>query len=317
MLSIGSGSRKTRIVVAILVGTIAAIFRYAEYARTSGLHSDFGAVWFGATSLLHHVNPYPLVGPGRSFDWDYYLNYPATAMVAVLPLALLSELHATLIFVWLTMAAMTYAMTGDGWQRIWVIPSAAFIVAARAAQWSPLFCAAFFIPALGLVLSAKPTLGVVVFARDPSRGVLVYAIIGTVVLGAISLALMPAWPLEWFRNLQLNEFKPAFMWPFGFFTLLAALRWRQPEGRLLLAMSLVPLTPSWYEALPLLFVGRTKREYQVLSLISSAGYIAQGFFSPNFQYVPVRFTKVLILAFCYLPALIVVLRRQDLKKVQR
>src|SRR6185295_2543528 len=97
----------------MLVGTIAAVFRYAEYARTGGLHSDFGAVWYGAGALLHHIDPYPLVGPGRLFDWDYYLEYHATAMVAVLPLSFLPELGAMVIFVWLSMAAMTYGMTGD------------------------------------------------------------------------------------------------------------------------------------------------------------------------------------------------------------
>jgi hypothetical protein len=138
-----------------------------------------------------------------------------------------------------------------------------------------------------------------------------YAIGGTLVLMSISLALLPDWPREWIQTVRVIENRPAFLWPWGAFTLLAATRWRLPQGRLLLAMSVVPLTASWYEALPLLFTATTKREYQSLSLISSVGYIAQSMFSPGYEFVAVRYTKLLLLIFCYLPALIVVLRHRD------
>lgn len=302
---------KVRIAAAAGVGLIAAAFRYAEHIRIRGAPSDFGAVWFGARSLLRGVNPYPLVGPGRVFDWDFHLNYPATALVAALPFSVFPEVVASVAFVFLSAALLTIAITRDDWNRIWILPSACFIVAARAAQWSPLYCASMFLPILGLILTVKPTLGAVTLASQYTKPSWRYVIAGAVFLGVTSLILFPAWPMEWMGALRPGEFQPVIFWPGGFIGLIAALRWRQPEGRMVVAMSIVPITASWYEALPLLFAGRTKRETQTLSLFSSVGYIAQGLFSPAEEYVPVRYTRILLVMFCYLPALIVVLRRRE------
>lgn len=297
-----------RIAVAIAVATAAALFTYAEHLRTHGHHSDFGVVWFGARSLLHGINPYPLVGPGLAFDWDFQLNYPATAMAAVLPLGLLPELAGTLIFVWLSAALLAYALTENGWERLWILPSAAFIVAARSAQWSPLYSAAYLLTPLAWMVSAKPTLGAVVIAAVPSRPRIRFAVVGSAALLLISLALLPTWPMEWIRVVRPNEFSPAITWFGGPFILLSILRWKLPEARLLLAMGLIPTTASWYEALPLLLIGRTKRECQVLSLVSSVGYIAQGPLFSNQEFGDIPRTRALMLAFCYLPAVLVVLR---------
>lgn len=285
-------------------------FRYAEHIRTGGRHGDFGVVWFGARSLLHGLNPYPLVGPGLPFNWDFSLNYPATSMVAVLPLGLLPELAATLLFVGISAALLTLAVTRTDWERVWVLPSAAFIVAARAAQWSPIYSAAYLTPWLAWMLSAKPTLGLAVAAAGMSRRMLKAAVVGTTLLVALSLALLPTWPFDWIHVVQPGDFRPVIMWPGGFLVLLSALCWRLPEGRLLLAMGCIPTTSSWYETLPLLMIGRTKRECQLLSLLSSAGYIIQGFFATGHEFVEVRYTRPLILAFCYLPVMFVVLRRR-------
>lgn len=300
---------KIRIGVAMLVASIASLFTYAEFLR-SQRHSDFGHVWFAARSLLHGIDPYPLIGPGKAFNWDWPLYYPATSMAAVLPLGLLPELVATLTFVWISAGLMTYALSKNGWERIWILPSAAFIVAARAAQWSPIYCAAYLMPPLAWMLSAKPTLGLAVVTGVGSLRTIKYATAGFIVLVIVSLALLPSWPAEWMKAVSHDVgMRPAFTWPFGAFVLLAALRWRLPEARLLFVMGCVPTTASWYEALPLLLVGRTKRECQALSLISSVGYVLQGAFLTTQGFVEPRHTRPLMLAFCYLPALFVVLRR--------
>jgi hypothetical protein len=217
---------------------------------------------------------------------------------------------ASVLFVFLSGAILTYALSKDNWNRIWILPSASFIVAARAAQWSPLYCASFLLPAMGFMLSAKPTLGAVTLVSGFTRPSWRTVIVGAAILLAVSLLILPSWPIEWMRVPRLGEFKPAVLWPGGFLALIAAVRWREPEARMVLAMSLVPITASWYEALPLMLAGRTKREVQILSLVSSVGYLAQGFFSPGAEFVPVRFTRMLLIAFCYVPAVIVVLRRR-------
>lgn len=302
---------KLRVAVAMIVGTIASLFCYAEYVRTHGRHGDFGEVWFGARSLLHGIDPYPLVGPGRVFDWPWGLYYPVTAIVAVLPLGLLPELPATLTFVWISAAVLTYALAERGWERIWILPSAAFIVAARAGQWSPIYSAAYLLPPVAWMLSAKPTLGLAIVAGARSLRTIRFAAIGTIVLGVASLAIFPAWPREWIHVVQANELPPAITWPGGALVLLALLRWRQPEARLLAAIACVPSTASWYEALPLLLVGRTKRECQLLSLVSSAGYVVQGLFLTSEGFIEIPRIRILMVLFCYFPALIVVLRRPN------
>jgi hypothetical protein len=163
---------------------------------------------------------------------------------------------------------------------------------------------------MGFMLSAKPTLGAVTIVSGFTRPSWRNVIGGAAILTGISLLLFPGWPIAWMRVLTLGEFTPAVLWPGGFLGLLAAARWRDPEARMILALTLVPITASWYEALPLMLAGRSKREVQVLSLVSSAGYLTQGFFSPGGEYVPVRYTRMLLVAFCYVPALIVVLRRR-------
>lgn len=301
----------SRASAAILVATLSILFPLGEHFRVGG-HRDFGLAWFGARAMLHGIDPYPLVGPGRPFDWDWHLYYPATTMVVVLPLALLPELMATLAFVWISAALLTYALTERGWERIWILPSAAFIVAVRAAQWSPIFSAAYLLAPLAAILIAKPTLGAAIVAGSPSLRTLSFAVFGGVVLLTVSLALLPSWPAEWFELIRRqSDLGPPVAWTGGVFILLALFRWRLPEARLLAGMGLVPLTASWYEALPLLLIGKTKRECQVLSMISSLGYILQISFVRH-GFIERQQVRALMLVFCFAPALFVVLRRPNL-----
>lgn len=309
--------RRIRVAVAVAVGTVATAFQYAEQIRTHGRHSDFGVTWFGARSLLSGTDPYPLVGARPPFDPALHLNYPATSMVAVLPLGLLPELAATLIFVGISSALLAYALSEKGWERMWMLPSAAFIVAVRMAQWSPIYSAAYLMPSLAWMLSVKPTLGFAVAVAAPSRRLIKFAAVGSMVLLAVSVAMLPAWPKEWLHTVQPNEFPPAVTWSGGQFILLALLRWRAPEARLLLAMGCIPITPAWYEALPLLLIGRTKRECQMLSLLSSVGYLLQGPLFASQEIVNIHLRRGLLLAFCYGPALLVVLRRPNVRAAAR
>jgi len=60
-----------------------------------------------------------------------------------------------------------------------------------------------------------------------------------------------------------------------------------------------------------MLAGSSKREVQSLSLISSVGYIAQiGLLSASNE-ITSKDIGVLMIAFCYLPALIVVLRKPN------
>jgi hypothetical protein len=307
-------SRRSRIAFALGIAAIAALFVVSEIHRLGGAKTDFSPIWFAARALLHRQNPYSLVGPGRAYDWDFFLNYPGTALAAAIPFTLLSNGVASIVFSALGAGLLAYGITRDNWNRIWIFPSASFIVAARAVQWAPLIAAAYLIPSLGLILCCKPNLGIAVAAATDSKRSLRLMVVGAVILGAVSLILRPTWPLEWARVIgQSWEFSPPILRTGGFVIALAALQYRTSEGRLLLALSVLPQTSSWYEGLLPLLVARTKREAQVLSLVSSLGYVSQialALLSPTREIASADIGRLMI-AFCYLPAVIVVLRRPN------
>jgi hypothetical protein len=306
-------SRRARLTVSALIATLAAVFPVVEHIRVPTRPTDFGIIWFGARSLLHGIDPYPLVGPGRAYPWDWDLLYPATSMVLAMPFSWFSEPVAAALFVWVSTALLAYAITENGWDLLFLFPSSAFIVAARAAQWSPLYSAAFCLPWLGFVLAAKPNVGGAIALACGSRKLLATALMGGVALLVISLALLPSWPQQWLGAVRgATHLTAPIISVGGFVVLLSALRWRRPEARLILLLACVPQTGSWYEALPLLLVAQTRRESQILSLVSSLGFLSIRFLihgQPEAQFN--REVSALMVAFAYLPAMIVVLRRPN------
>ena len=306
-------TRRARIAVAAVIGTVASLFPLAEHLRVPERPTDFGIIWFGARSLIQGINPYPLVGPGKPYEWDWELLYPATSMVVALPFAWMPEFIAAAAFVWVSTALLAFGVTRNGWDLLFLFPSSAFIVAARAAQWSPLYSAAFCLPFLGFLLAAKPNVGGAFLLASDSRRLVISAIAGGLVLSAISLMLLPAWPKSWIGTLsQASHLTAPILTTGGFTVLLTLLRWRRPEARLILLLACIPQTGSWYDALPLLLVAATRRESQVLSLTSSLGFLLIRFIvhgQPEAAFN--REVASLMVAFAYLPATIVVLRRPN------
>jgi hypothetical protein len=97
----------------------------------------------------------------------------------------------------------------------------------------------------------------------------------------------------------------------GFLIVLALLRWRQPEARLLLALACVPQTSSWYETLMPMLVARSKREMQWLVGASGAGYLMQIVMLDYKDEIATTDVGILMVVFVYLPALVIVLRRPN------
>ena len=147
VLASRSPSRTHRIIFATVLAVLAALFAHEQY-HLARPHSDFGMVWFGARALLGHSDPYSLIGPGKTFNYDWPLIYPVPALVAALPLAALSEQWATTFFVGISTWLLAFGITRDGWYRIPLFTTGAFIASAQLGQWSILFTAALFIPAL-------------------------------------------------------------------------------------------------------------------------------------------------------------------------
>jgi hypothetical protein len=277
---------------------------------------DFDQVWYAARALLAGRNPYAEIGPGLHFDWPAPLYYPLTAAVAVMPLAAIARSVATVLFAAIASGAFVWAATRRSIAPAVVITSASAALAAETVQWSPLLGAAFGIPWLGILLSAKPTIGFAIWVARPTR----IAAIGCIVLSAISLAFVPTWPIDWLEALRHTSLATAGGTPYfapirsagGAFAALAILRWRRPEARLVLALACVPQTPLLYETVPLFLVALTITEGGVLwlgSWIAALWVAAAGPFVSDLE----RFrVSVDAIGWClYFPAVVMVLRRSN------
>ena len=167
-------------------------------------------------------------------------------------------------------------------------------------------------PALALFFVAKPNIGGALLVAAGSRRSWIFAAIGGACLLAISLVLLPSWPPTWLRNARTSVYSdfPIAQWG-GPVVLLALLRWRRPEARLIVALACVPQTVYWYDGLYLLFIPRTFLESLLLSLMSSVGFLVERTLVGWQPDVPYKYAGELIIAFLYLPATFLVLRRPN------
>jgi len=306
-------SRRARVLVALAIGVCSVGFLLV-YRMHSARPSDFDQVWFGARAIWSGRNPYDLIGPGREFQWGWPLYYPATALVLMSPLALLPVALARCLFVGASAALLAYGVTRISWARLPLFGSCAFMVAAVAAQWSPLMTAALCMPALAWIVSAKPNIGFALFAADPSLKVIYRAALGTIVLALIGLLLLPSWPGNW---MTITRAAPHFTVPLlhrgGFLLALVLLRWRRPEARLLAALAVLPQNMVIYATLPLFLIPRTFRQALLLAALNNLAFIVGLLLiSPHPRSVAENYyAGDLLVALCYIPALVMVLMRPN------
>jgi hypothetical protein len=277
---------------------------------------DFDQVWFAARALLGGRNPYHEIGPGLQFDWPAPLYYPLTAAIAVSPLATIERSLAAILFAAIASGAFVWAATRRSVAPAVVITSASAALAAEAVQWSPLLGAAYGIPWLGVLLSAKPTIGFAIWFAKPTR----IALLGALALLVVSLALLPSWPIDWLAALHHTSIATQGGTPYlapigtmgGVLTSAVLLRWRRPEARLVLALACMPQTPLLYETVPLFLVPASIAEGGVLWLGSwvAALWVARaGPYSSDLA----RFTvSAQAIGWClYLPCALMILRRPN------
>jgi len=306
-------SRRARVLVALAIG-VCSVGLLLVYRMHSARPSDFDQVWFGARAIWSGRNPYDLIGPGREFQWGWPLYYPATALVLMSPLALLPVALARCLFVGASAALLAYGVTRISWVRLPLFGSCAFMVAAVAAQWSPLMTAALCMPALAWIVSAKPNIGFALFAADPSLKVIYRAALGTIVLALIGLLLLPSWPGNW---MTITRAAPHFTVPLlhrgGFLLALVLLRWRRPEARLLAALAVLPQNMVIYATLPLFLIPRTFRQALLLAALNNLAFIVGLLLiSPHPRSVAENYyAGDLLVALCYIPALVMVLMRPN------
>jgi hypothetical protein len=248
---------------------------YILLALNQGLPAgavDFDQVWLAAGALLEGGDPYEVVGPPRFY---FPLYYPLTTALAAIPLAPLDFRTARLVFVAVSGGVFGYAI---GRHRPWLWPvflGLPFILFASGGQWSALLSAALLLPWLGPLAVAKPNLGLALLAGAGSRRAAVILVAGSLALLLASLAVDPAWPLAWIEALrQSTHFRPLILRPGGFLMLLALLRWRDPDARLLLGLALMPTTGLPYDLLPATLVARNRAQAGALTLLTQIAWIA-------------------------------------------
>jgi hypothetical protein len=229
---------------------------------------DFFIFWTAGRALVHGADPYQAVA---ALNRGYPFFYPMPAAMIMAPFGLLQWQVALTVFMGLSGALLGLAASRYGRGLAPALLSAGFLNAVVEGQWTPLLVAGAVLPWLGSVLVAKPSIGLALWVSRPSR----LAAAGGAVLLALSVAIQPSWPASWLASLRAtNHVAPIFR-PGGFILLLALLKWRTPEGRLLAALACVPHTSSFFETLPLFLIPRDRVQGYALAGLSFVALVVK------------------------------------------
>ena len=302
-----------RLTVALIVGALSALYVFERARLTPSFGSDFDQVWFAARDLRYHHNPYLEIGPGRQGSWPWPFYYPAPAAVLAIPLSWLSAVAARCVFVGLSTALLAFGLSARGLLGLIPLASGAFLSAVQMCQWSPLLAAGMLLPAIGWVWTAKPNLGIAQLAAKPSRFALAVAMLGGSALVLIAFLYLPSWFGDWLAAVRAApHIRPLALSWLGSPLLLAALRWRRPEGRVLLALAIVPTNPGIHDALLLL---ATPLPFASAALLSGSSLLVDVIVGdwPGYSSFAAYATanSHALLALIYLPALIMMFRQPN------
>lgn len=292
----------------LAVGLSTAVLAWYTFTRWRLGAGDFTWSWRAAQALLAYQNPYDVIQPTGDYPYDAPFYYPLPAALVALPFAALPATSAGAVFVGVSAGILAWALCKDTPVRLLMLVSAPFFMALRSGQWSPLLTAALLLPALAPLAVVKPNLGLAIVAQHIHKRM----VFGCGLLIVLSLVILPSWPLNWLVALQANRhMAPVLTFP-GWLVLFALLRWRDPWARVVVALAVLPQRLLFYDQLPLLLVARTPREQLLLLVSGWLGFLGwQVMAGPNVDAAPAW-----VLWFCYVPALLVVLKPLVLERTQ-
>lgn len=318
--SILFGSNRTiaRLSVSLAIGLAATLVAAANYSHhPTGALTDFDQIYVAARTLMAHGDPYRAV---RAQGFPFPLYYPATAGVVTLPFLLLPLEWARAAFIGVGTGLCAWALSRKHWYPLLALLSGSYFSALLIDQWSPLLIGSAFLPGwlAGMVLSAKPTVGlalVIAFWIVPVRRMAVLAS-GALVLALVAVLLSPEWIRSWLEAIQYapHIVPLVTLLPFGPLLLGALLRWRRPEGRLLLALACIPQTPSMYGTLLLFLLPSTRGETLALVILSDVAYYAMPDLTSTGPEALARYvhsSSWILSLLLYLPCLVMLLRRKN------
>ena len=320
---------RLRIFLALVIGLVSGTYAWVSHRILLEADSvpDSVFLWRATRIVLAGGDPYPMgalnhrpVGETDLEGWKSAIEplyYPMPALLLYLPFATRNFLLGSALFSGVGAALFAFAISRKGLHRLWLCGSMPFVMALHFGQWSTFITVAALLPVLGLLLTAKPNIGLPVVVAKPHR----FVIIGCTAIMVVSLLLFPQWPLAWIRNVT-GPFQSTAPHPvpllqagsLGFLLVLALWRWRRFEARLLFGMACVTQLPFWADQLPLAIVPETKREVIWTVIIGGLGICAYQLFAPKVAYyVPVM--QPYALACTYLPALAIVLMRDNVGRM--
>jgi hypothetical protein len=270
--------------------------------------SDFDLLYDMAGRLLRSEELYP---SGTSS-----FLYPLPAVLLGVPFRAIPLWLARPVFDVLVGWAFVYALWKyRGPYALLALVSGAYLFALARGQTTPLMVAATLVPALGFLSAVKPNTSAGLWISRPSWP----PILGVSVFLALSLAVQPTWPFEWWMAVpaDTSHFVPIVMRPFGALLLLAALRWYTPTGRLLLALACIPQTTLPYELVALALIPANSVQMAVyvagswIAVAAAAGQLPLGHGPAEWSRVGWPVTLIAV----YLPMLGLVLLQRGRKTV--
>jgi hypothetical protein len=260
--------------IALLAGVVCGLVCWLAYAIPPASTSDFTPLWVGARAMVAGADPYTVV---PTTGTRYPLYYPLPGVMLALPLAALPFPWARVAWAVISGAAFALAALRFGRGLGPALLSACFLNALVQGQWSPLLTAGVVLPWLSAIWIAKPSIGAALFTAYPERR----ALVGGAVLLAMSFLIFPGWPGRWLESLQETNHVAPILRPGGFLLLLAWLRWRRAEGRLLGTLACIPHTIGLYEALPLFLIARNRWQGYALAGLSYLAAFGQAIMMPR------------------------------------
>jgi hypothetical protein len=314
---------RRRLIVSAAIALVSCVVFYViHFANPSAgpdspMHSDFSLIWYGAEFIRSGQNPYELIGPGLQIESQWNALYPATAYVLAIPLTLLGEKWASVVFAGLSSFLLVFGATRGSWHRLPMFASAAFITGMILGQISVLMAAILFLPLLAVVSCAKPQVALPLVITSRRR--LLIAGAGGLVVLALTLVLLPGWPGQWFSLVQASShLRPPIVNFGGPLIMLVLLRWRRPEAWIIAVMALMPQTWYPYNWIVLLALADNYREAGIISIFSSIGALAGEYAVYGLSTAEVsRIGGAFAVAFAFLPATLMVLRRPNVRPDSR
>jgi len=251
-------AKSTRISPALLVLFLALLLvvacRLLLYSWLPGQSSDFDLLYRAAASLVRGESAYPTAA--QSFP------YPLPAVLLAVPFSFLPLTLARPLFDILVGWVFAFGLWKlRGPNGLLALTSGAYLFAMASSQTTPLMVAAILLPALGFLLAVRPNISAALWIARPSW----LAVAGAILFFGLSLAIYPSWPREWWMDLPADTafLAPPILRPMGFLLLLAAIKWRTPEARLLLGMAFIPQTTLPYELVALALIPANRLEMVV------------------------------------------------------